>query len=83
MIHTRAREWRSQYHTVEAIAERFQKTPRTIRDWINHGCKTPDGTIRLQAAKLGKSWVVKTEWLEFFEFQIQPHRPAEELNLDD
>jgi hypothetical protein len=62
----------AEYHTIEAIAGRFQRNPRTIRDWINHGCKTADGTIRLQAAKLGKSWVVKKEWLEFFEFQIQP-----------
>lgn len=73
----------SEYHSVEAIADRFQRTPRTIRDWINHGCKTPEGTVRLQAAKLGKSWVVKKEWLEFFEFQIQPHPAAETLDLEE
>lgn len=72
----------TQYHTVEAVADRFQRSPRTIRDWINHGCKTPDGTIRLQAAKLGKAWVVKHEWLDYFEFQIQPRHVAEELDLN-
>lgn len=71
------------YHTIEAIAARFQRNPRTIRDWINHGCKTSDGTIRLQAVKLGKSWVVKTEWLEFFEFQIRPRPTLEGLDLNE
>ena len=71
------------YHNIEAIADRFHRNPRTVRDWINHGCKTRDGTIRLQAAKLGKSWVVKNEWLDFFEFQIKPRVTAEDLNLDE
>jgi len=73
----------TEYHSIEAIADRFQRNPRTIRDWVNHGCKTPDGTIRLQAAKLGKSWVVKTEWLEFFEFQIRPRPTVEGLDLNE
>ncbi|WP_322325544.1 helix-turn-helix domain-containing protein [Cypionkella sp.] len=73
----------AEYHTIEAIAARFQRSPRTVRDWINHGCKTTDGTIRLQAAKLGKSWVVKKEWLEFFEFRIQPLLSIEDLKLDE
>ncbi|MDE4142342.1 DNA-binding protein [Phaeobacter gallaeciensis] len=73
----------TEYHSIEAIADRFQRNPRTIRDWINHGCKTPDGTIRLQAAKLGKSWVVKKEWLEFFEFQIRPRPTLEGLDIDE
>jgi hypothetical protein len=71
------------YHNIEAVAERFGRNPRTIRDWINHGCKTSDGTVRLQAAKLGKSWVVKKEWLEFFEFQIKPRPDSLELDLHD
>ncbi|UOA16971.1 helix-turn-helix domain-containing protein [Sulfitobacter dubius] len=73
----------AKYLSIEAIAARFQRSPRTIRDWINRGCKTPDGTIRLQAVKLGKSWVVKREWLEFFEFQIEPRLNTEELNLNE
>lgn len=73
----------AEYHSIEAIADRFQRNPRTVRDWINRGCKTPDGTIRLQAAKLGKSWVVKKEWLEFFEFQIRPRPSLEGLDLDE
>lgn len=72
-----------QYHTVDAVAHRFNRSPRTIRDWINRGCKTPEGTIQLQAAKLGKSWVVRREWLEFFEFQIKPRPAVAELDLDD
>lgn len=73
----------AKYLNIEVIAARFQRSPRTIRDWINHGCKTPDGKIRLQAAKLGKSWVVKNEWLEFFEFQIKPRPRVEELDLNE
>lgn len=73
----------AEYHRIEAIADRFQRNPRTIRDWINRGCKTHDGTIRLQAAKLGKSWVVKKEWLEFFEFQIRPRQEAQDLELEE
>ena len=73
----------AEYHSIEAIADRFPRNPRTVRDWINRGCKTPDGTIRLQAAKLGKSWVVKKEWLEFFEFQIRPRPSLEGLDLDE
>lgn len=71
------------YYSIEVIAARFQRNPRTIRDWITRGCKTPDGTIQLQAAKLGKSWVVKREWLEFFEFQIKPLRTAKDLDLNE
>lgn len=73
----------AEYHNIDAIADRFQRNPRTVRDWITRGCKTPDGTIRLQAAKLGKSWVVKKEWLDFFEFQIKPRPVPEELDLDE
>ncbi|MEM5545034.1 DNA-binding protein [Sulfitobacter sp. AS92] len=73
----------AKYLNIEVIAARFLRSPRTIRDWINHGCKTPDGKIRLQAAKLGKSWVVKNEWLEFFEFQIKPRPRVEELDLNE
>lgn len=73
----------NEYHSIQTIADRFQRNPRTIRDWINRGCKTPDGTIRLQAAKLGKSWVVKKEWLEFFEFQIRPRPTLKGLNLNE
>ena len=71
------------YHSIETVAERFARHPRTVRDWINHGCKTQHGTIRLQAAKLGKSWAVKQEWLEFFEFQIRPRPTLEGLDLNE
>lgn len=73
----------AEYHNIDAIADRFQRNPRTVRDWITRGCKTPDGTIRLQAAKLGKSWVVKKEWLDFFEFQIKPRPILEDMDLDE
>lgn len=71
-----------EYHNIDAVAARFGRNPRTIRDWINHGCKTPGGRIRLQATKLGKSWIVKKEWLEFFEFQIKPQMGPLDLKLD-
>ena len=46
------------YDTGE-VARRFKRSERTIRDWIRHGCPTPDGLIRMEAAKVGKRWLVR------------------------
>lgn len=49
------------YYNIVEIAAIFRRDPHTIRDWINHGCPTPEGRVKLMAAKLGKSWTVKDE----------------------
>lgn len=46
------------FHDTGAVAHRFKRSERTIRDWIRHGCPTPDGLIRMEAAKVGKRWLM-------------------------
>ena len=60
------------YYSVKEVAEIFSRDPHTIRDWIRFGCPTPAGRIRLEAAKLGKSWAVRDEWLAVFELRVRP-----------
>ncbi|WP_306752388.1 helix-turn-helix domain-containing protein [Paracoccus actinidiae] len=69
------------YYTIAEVAELFRRDPHTIRDWINHGCPTPHGRVKLQAAKLGKSWTVKDEWLLVFELRVRP-QGAPDLELE-
>ncbi|WP_299902232.1 helix-turn-helix domain-containing protein [uncultured Ruegeria sp.] len=70
------------YYSVNEIADIFRRDPHTIRDWINHGCPTPHGVIRLQAAKLGKSWTIKDEWLAIFELRVRPDQGRPDLELE-
>lgn len=70
------------YYSVKQIAEVFDRDPHTIRDWIRTGCPTTEGRVRLQAAKLGKSWVVKDEWLAVFELRVRPPVGRPELYLE-
>tara|TARA_R100000655_G_scaffold44641_1_gene81310 strand:+ start:671 stop:898 length:228 start_codon:yes stop_codon:yes gene_type:complete len=70
------------YYTVKEIAEMFSRDPHTIRDWINDGCPTPVGRVRLMAVKLGKSWTVKDEWLAVFELRVRPDTGRPDLELD-
>ncbi len=70
------------YYSVSRVAEIFQRNPRTIRDWINVGCPTPDGLIKLRAAKLGKSWTIKDEWLAIFELRVRPEPVRPDLELE-
>ncbi|MET4128373.1 helix-turn-helix domain-containing protein [Roseovarius sp. MBR-6] len=60
------------YLTIEEIAKRFRRHPRTIRDWITKGAVTPRGRVFLDATKPGKSWLVHPDWLALFEDQIRP-----------
>lgn len=60
------------YYSVIEIAEIFRRDPHTIRNWIIHGCPTPQGPVRLQAAKLGRSWTIKDAWLASFELRVRP-----------
>lgn len=70
------------YYSTSEIAEIFKRDPHTIRDWINHGCPTPNGLVKLQAAKLGKSWTVKDEWLAVFELRVRPEIGRPDLDLE-
>lgn len=70
------------YYSVKKLGEIFERDPHTIRDWINKGCPTPKGRVKLQAAKLGKSWQVKDEWLAVFELRVRPEIGRPELELD-
>ncbi len=70
------------YYTASEIAEIYRRDPHTIRDWINHGCPTPNGPIKLQAIKLGKSWTIKDEWLAVFELKCRPDSGRPDLNLE-
>ena len=70
------------YYTANEVAEIFNRDPHTIRDWINHGCQTPEGLVKLQAAKLGKSWTIKDEWLAIFELRVRPDLVRPDLELE-
>jgi hypothetical protein len=61
------------YDTRE-LAARYRRSPRTIRDWIERGCPTPDGRVRLPAMRLGRAWVVREEDRMLFEHRIRPRR---------
>jgi hypothetical protein len=38
--------------------------------------------VRLQAAKLGKSWTIKDEWLAIFELRVRPTPVRPDLELE-
>ncbi|WP_424928877.1 DNA-binding protein [Amaricoccus tamworthensis] len=59
------------YLTVKDVATRHRRSPRTIRDWITHGCVTPHGRIRLEAIRAGKKYSVSSEALEIFEARLR------------
>jgi transcriptional regulator with XRE-family HTH domain len=50
-----------QYLTVEDVAARHRRSPRTVRDWITQGCVTPHGRIRLPAVRAGKKYSIEAE----------------------
>jgi hypothetical protein len=65
------------YLTIEEVAQRLRRNPRTIRDWVVNGCPTERGRVRLDATKAGKSWLVHPDWLALFEHRIRPVRRAD------
>jgi transposase len=73
---------KTKYYSTEEVAEVFGRTPKTIRNWISKGCPTPNGLVKLDACKLGKSWEVKDEWLALFEFRVRPHGGRPDLDLE-
>ncbi|SIT17609.1 hypothetical protein SAMN05421759_1279 [Roseivivax lentus] len=70
------------YYSANEVADIFKRDPHTIRDWINHGCPTPNGMVKLQAVKLGKSWTIKDEWLAVFELRVRPEPGRPDLDLE-
>lgn len=63
-----------QYLTVEDVAARHRRSPRTVRDWIVHGCVTPRGRIRQEAIRAaGKKYSIDSEDLEIFEARQRHH----------
>lgn len=70
------------YYTVKEIADIFTRDPHTIRDWINDGCPTSEGRIKLTAVKLGNYWTIKDEWLAAFELRVRPDPGRPDLELD-
>jgi hypothetical protein len=70
-----------QFLTVEEVARKLRRSSRTIRDWINHGCPSPKGRIRLVASKFGRSWEIHPDQLVLFEHRLRPGRRPE-LDLE-
>jgi hypothetical protein len=70
-----------QYLTIDDVAQKLRRNPRTIRDWVVKGCATERGRIHLEATKAGKAWLVHPEWLALFEHRIRPVRRAD-LDLE-
>ncbi|MEE4209546.1 MAG: helix-turn-helix domain-containing protein [Parvularcula sp.] len=69
------------YLTTKDVAKRLRRHPRTVRDWIVKGCPTQRGTVRLEATKAGKGWLVHPDWLALFEHRIRSVRRAD-LDLE-
>ena len=65
------------YLTIDEVARKLRRHPRTIRDWITKGCPTERGRVALAATKAGKGWLVHPEWLALFEHRIRPSRRAD------
>ena len=72
-----------QFHTTDEVARRFKRSPRTIRDWISHGCPTGGGLVQLEAARVGRSWLVRDDWLERFEFRVFSRPDRTDLDASD
>ncbi|WP_297972582.1 helix-turn-helix domain-containing protein [uncultured Amaricoccus sp.] len=70
-----------QYLTVEDVAARHRRSPRTVRDWITHGCVTPGGRIRLEAIRAGKKYSVESEDLEIFEARLRHGSSRPDLDM--
>jgi hypothetical protein len=73
------------HFSVQEVAPLFGRSPRTIRDWIETGCKTPNGCVRLKAMKIGRWWSVPEEELVLFRHRLSHHasvaRPSMEADM--
>lgn len=70
-------------YTTAQVAKHYGVSPRTIRDWISTGCPTPNGPIKLQAAKYGRSWKFTEEDLLLFEHRVRPRQGRLDLDAED
>lgn len=59
------------HFSVQELAPLFGRSPRTIRDWIETGCKTPNGCVRLEAVKIGRWWSVSEDALVLFHHHLK------------
>ncbi len=70
------------FYTVKEVALRFRCHPRTIRDWINHGCPANGRLVKLPAGRLGKKWQVREDWLVLFEHRVRPQGGRPDLDVE-
>lgn len=56
--------------SVQEIAALYNRSPRTIRDWIETGCQTPGGYVKLDAMKIGRWWSISDEALVLFQHRL-------------
>jgi excisionase family DNA binding protein len=65
----------NEYYTLKEVAERFRKTPRTVRRWIDEG--------RLEGVKVRGRILIPKEALQSLEHPLEPSsRPAGAKNND-
>ncbi|MBK1634158.1 helix-turn-helix domain-containing protein [Rhodovulum adriaticum] len=70
-------------HDTATVAKRYGVSPRTIRDWIEKGCPTPQGRVKLPAAKFGRGWKIRGEDLLLFEHRVRPRQTRPALDVDE
>lgn len=73
------------HFSVQELAPLFGRSPRTIRDWIETGCKTPNGCVRLEAVKIGRWWSVSEDALVLFRHHLKAQaitRPTLESGIE-
>ena len=71
-----------QYYSTASVAAKLNVSPRTLRDWIADGCPTPHGRVKLEAAKLGRSWKIHEDWLVLFEHRVRPRGGRPDLDAE-
>ena len=76
-------DW-GRWRTPADVAVEFNRSERTIRNWIRTGCKVqaPAGTayVRLRAVRLGRSLQIHPDWLAAFESTVRRIRAAKCLD---
>ncbi len=69
-------------YSTREVGARYGVTAHTIGDWIRLGCPTPEGRVKLPAAKYGRGWKITEEDLLLFEHRLRPSG-IERPDLDD
>lgn len=74
---------RKRYHSVNDLAARFGRPPRTVRDWLAHGCPVAGSRVALPATLVGKRLLVADDDLAAFEHRLhRARRLPDRLDLD-